>query len=108
MNNTWTKLNPAEKSRTYIYPPAYVGAPEGRFTVTNVTEINVSPSGTHYLECDEGKIIMRCGWMAITLDVDEWTHPKKEKHTTRKKEKTASGGNFTDDPLACNQTTSGS
>jgi hypothetical protein len=98
MNNTWTKLNPTEKVRTYIYPPAYVGAPEGRFIVTNVTEINVSPSGTHYLECDEGKVIMRCGWMAILLDVDEWTHPKKEKHhvTTKRREKIGTSGS-TDD-----------
>jgi len=96
MDNTWTKINPTEKSRTYVYPPAHAGDPEGRFTVTNVTEINVSPSGTHYLECDEGKVIMRNGWMAILLDVDEWTHPKKEKHVSRRREKIGSSSS-TDD-----------
>jgi hypothetical protein len=97
MENTWTKINPVEKSRTYVYPPAYAGAPEGRFTVTNVTEINVSQSGTHYLECDEGKVIMRSGWMSILLNVDEWTHPKKEKHVpVKRREKLGTSGNADD------------
>ena len=74
MIGKWMELKKAERKRTYVYPPSYVGA-EAKITFTNVTAIHVSESGTHYLECDQGRCIARCGWMAIILDVDEWTYP---------------------------------
>lgn len=77
MIGKWMKLDPPERKRTYIFPPAYAGAPEGKLEVTNVTALYVSESGTHYLECDQGKVIARCGWTGIMIDVDEWTYPKR-------------------------------
>jgi hypothetical protein len=78
MIEKWMKIDPVERKRTYVYPPAYTGSPEGKFELTNISALYVSESGTHYLECDQGKVIARCGWMGIILDVDMWTYPKHE------------------------------
>ena len=56
---TWQKLEPAERSRTYIY--------------ANVTDLKVSESGKHYLNANGVKAIVAPGWRAIELDMDSWT-----------------------------------
>lgn len=58
----------AEKTRTYIFA-------EGESTFENVTHLAVSKRGTHRLRTHDGKFhIVRCGWLAISLDLPEgWT-----------------------------------
>lgn len=61
---------PPERSRTYLYESGV------ELTLEDVERLHVSENGTHYLDCaDGGKYIVRCGWIAIVLDVDEWTAP---------------------------------
>jgi hypothetical protein len=56
-----------EQNRTYIFP-------NGKVTLTGVVGINVSKSGTHRLNLVDGtKFIVPSGWLAIKLDVKEWT-----------------------------------
>lgn len=63
----WIEVN--ERTRTYIW------AKGSRSWVryTNVRRIKVSESGNHYLECDQGHIIVAPGWSRIELDIDGWT-----------------------------------
>lgn len=62
-----TKLNPPERSRTYVFP-------NGKYTINNVTAVGVRPSGTHRVEDANGrKYVIPPGWMAVELDVDDWT-----------------------------------
>lgn len=62
-----TKLEHIEKKRTYIFP-------SGKVELLNVTAICVRPSGTHRLETQDGrKWIVNPGWLAIELDVQDWT-----------------------------------
>ena len=75
MKNEWISLEPAEAKRKYIFG----NNPEAILEFNNVTALYVSDSGTHYLECDEGKVIVSDGWLAVVLDVDEWTSPKHER-----------------------------
>lgn len=43
-------------------------------TLTNVVAVGVRPSGTHRVETGDGKKwIIPGGWLAIELDMDEWT-----------------------------------
>lgn len=59
-----------ERSRTYIYESG------AELTFKNVTQLYVSENGTHYIDTEsDGKFIVRCGWIAIELDIDEWTEP---------------------------------
>lgn len=68
MKPEFTKLNPVERARKYIFP----GGREIEFY--GVHSIAVSASGTHRLETNAGqKIIVPTGWLAIILDVDDWT-----------------------------------
>lgn len=61
------ELAKPERSRTYVYP-------NGEFTVTGVSQISVRPSGRHRLETTGGgKYIIQNGWIAIKIDVDEWS-----------------------------------
>ncbi len=63
-----TRLNPPERKRTYHFP---VGK---SFTLTDVTHLLARPSGTHRIQTGDGKKwIVPGGWLAIELDVDEWT-----------------------------------
>jgi hypothetical protein len=65
----WIKFNAPELRRTYYFP-------DGKAEFKNVIGLVVSPNGTHYLQTKEGgKYIVRCGWMYIDLDVEEWTYP---------------------------------
>jgi hypothetical protein len=69
MNNelSFAKLNPPERKRTYHFP-------SGKLSIENVTAICVRPSGTHRLETAEGRRwIITAGWLAVELDVDDWT-----------------------------------
>jgi hypothetical protein len=76
MIGKWIELEKPERKRTYIYAPPCDGSPEGKIEFTNVTAIYASESGIHYLECDQGKVIVQFGWVAIILDVEAWTYPK--------------------------------
>lgn len=64
----WVELNPPERMRKYIFP-------KKEFIVKNVVRIKVSEFGTHYLETSDNNLrhIIFPGWIAITLDVDDWT-----------------------------------
>lgn len=62
-----TQLNPPEKRRRYVFPA-------GDVVLENITALCVRPSGTHRLETGDGrKWIIPPGWLAIELDVKEWT-----------------------------------
>lgn len=70
----FTTLSPPERKRTYVFPGGH------EFVAEDVLAIAVSPSGTHRLELGgQGvvgrarKVIVPTGWLAIVLDVDEWT-----------------------------------
>lgn len=68
METEITKLDPAERSRTYRFS----GGETLKFE--NVVALGVSPRGTHRLELASGaKVIVPTGWLAIELDVDKWT-----------------------------------
>lgn len=57
-----------ERKRTYTY------ADGACLEFADVVRVCVRPSGTHRLEtADGGKHIVPAGWLAMTLDVDEWT-----------------------------------
>lgn len=63
-----TKLNFPERKRIYHYPSGET------IEVKNVTHLLIRPSGTHRLMTANGrKWIITPGWLAIELDMDEWT-----------------------------------
>lgn len=62
-----TRLATPERKRTYHFPNC-------TFTAENVVAVCVRPSGTHRLETSDGKkYIVSVGWVAVELDVDDWT-----------------------------------
>lgn len=62
------KLDPAEKSRKYIFTNGY------ELTFNDVRAVAVSERGTHRIEMGDGqKAIVLPGFVAIILDVPEWT-----------------------------------
>jgi hypothetical protein len=66
------KLNTnTERSRRYIFPDGEM------ILLTNISGLFISDSGTHYLNCTQGKVIVRKGWLAIYIDMDYWTYPKE-------------------------------
>jgi hypothetical protein len=68
METAITKLDPAERSREYVFPGGE------RLKYQDVVALGVSSRGTHRLELKDGrKIIVPMGWLAIELDVDKWT-----------------------------------
>ncbi len=67
----WVELKPNEKRRTYLYLDCKIES-------KNITALYISESETHYLECSDGKVIVKPGWVAISIDVDKWTYPKRE------------------------------
>lgn len=57
-----------EQNRRYIFPNGET------VTFKNVVKFGVGSSGTHRLETKDGqKHIVNTGWLAINLDLDEWT-----------------------------------
>ncbi len=63
-----TPLSPPERSRTYIFPS------DARVRFENVTAICKRESGSHRLEMADGtKAIVLPGFIAVLLDVDQWT-----------------------------------
>ncbi len=61
------QFSPPERKRTYHFP-------NGKLVIENVVAICVRPSGTHRLDSADGrKWIVSSGWIAIELDVDDWT-----------------------------------
>ncbi len=63
----FTKLTTPEKARTYHFA-------NGKVRVENIVAVCVRPSGGHRLEtADGGKWIMPPIWLAIELEVAEWT-----------------------------------
>lgn len=55
-----------EQVRTYHFS-------DGSFRIDGVVRIAV-PGRSHRIETSDGrKFIVRCGWHAIELEVDEWT-----------------------------------
>lgn len=64
----FTKLDPPETLRIYHFPGGET------FRLDNVTALAVSASGTHRLETQDGKKwIVPTGWLAIELDMKDWT-----------------------------------
>lgn len=56
-----------ERKRTYVYEKT-------KLTYENVVEVKISESGTHYLNLQDGtKVIVAPKWIAIELDIDEWS-----------------------------------
>ena len=61
-------LTPPERKRVYHFPGG------GKLELTDVTHLLVRPSGSHRLATADGrKWIVQPGWVAIELDVDDWT-----------------------------------
>lgn len=57
-----------EQNRCYIFPN------DERVSFLRVVKFGVGKSGTHRLETADGqKHIVATGWLAINLDLDEWT-----------------------------------
>lgn len=55
-----------ERKRTYVFP-------NGQVIIENVTQVAISNT-THRVENAEGmKFIIPSGWIAIVLDMDEWS-----------------------------------
>jgi hypothetical protein len=68
MKPEFTKLSPPERCRTYIFPD------DVKVDILNVSAVAVSKSGTHRIETVSGeKYIIPPGWIAIKLDMDDWT-----------------------------------
>jgi hypothetical protein len=62
------KLDPVERSRTYHFPSGE------KITIEGVSQILVRPSGSHRLVTQTGvKWIIASGWIAIEIDVDNWS-----------------------------------
>lgn len=61
------ELKPPEHKRTYHYADGFT------LTFYNVTMVEVTKSGFHKIESDDGKFIVAPGWRWIALDVDAWT-----------------------------------
>lgn len=62
-----TKLDPPEKSRTYLYPN------DVTLRFENVVEFGRGTT-THRLALADGrKVIVEPGWLAIVLDVEKFT-----------------------------------
>ena len=60
-------INPPEKRRTYRFA-------NGEVSFEHVRAVGVRKSGTHRIETVDGlKHIVPAGWLAITLDIDDWT-----------------------------------
>ena len=57
-----------ERKRTYLFPNNQT------IIFENISAVAVSKSGTHRLNMADGtKAIVPTGWLAILLDMDEWT-----------------------------------
>lgn len=68
IKNDSIKLNPIEKSRTYIFPKGE------KVVLINVEELKVSESGNHRLKTSDGKLhIIPTGWIHIEIDTEKWT-----------------------------------
>ena len=60
-------IHPPEKRRTYRFA-------NGAVSFENVVAVGVRKSGTHRIETEDGlKHIVPTGWLAITLDIKDWT-----------------------------------
>lgn len=58
----------AEKSREYLFP----NGESVKFE--NIVELGFGTSGTHRLKTGDGKLhIVANGWLAITIDDENWT-----------------------------------
>jgi hypothetical protein len=70
----FTKLDPPEKVREYLYPnPADPKNPM-RIRFENVTAICIRDSGSNRLEMADGtKAVVLPGFVAVLLTVDSWT-----------------------------------
>lgn len=63
-----TKLNPAEKSRTYTF------AGGEKITLENVTHFLARESGTHRLQTADGKLhIVPVGWLHVEIKAAAFT-----------------------------------
>lgn len=61
------KIDPPEVCRTYHFA-------NGKFAISGIVSVCVRPSGTHRLETSDGrKYIVPAGWLAIELEVPNWT-----------------------------------
>lgn len=64
----FTTLNPPERKRVYRFADGKL------ITYFDVMKLAVSERGTHRLELKDGrKVIVPAGFLAIELDVDNWT-----------------------------------
>jgi hypothetical protein len=67
-------LSQPERSRTYVF-----AAPDRqafRLTYRNVKAVGIRPSGAHRLELADQSpafVIIPAGWVAIELDIDDWS-----------------------------------
>ncbi len=66
------EIDPIEVSRTYGFPN------EEMITIDGAYELAVSDSGKHYINSidedgNELKWIVNTGWLAICIDVEEWS-----------------------------------
>lgn len=63
-----TKLNPAEKARTYTFPGGE------KITLENVTHFLARESGTHRLQTADGRLhIIPVGWLHVEIDAGVFT-----------------------------------
>lgn len=58
----------AEQNRTYVYSNGF------KYKIEGVTEINISKSGHHRINCLNGeKFLVAPGWIVIELEMDHWS-----------------------------------
>jgi hypothetical protein len=68
MSANFIELNPPERSRTYHF------ADGQSVTFTNVTKLEVRPSGKHRIETQSGqKAFVAPSWLWVDIDTDNWT-----------------------------------
>jgi hypothetical protein len=67
MDLEFKQVDKGERSRTYIFA-------QGEFTIKNAVRVCQRPSGGQRVEDGAGmKYVIPPGWLAIKLDMDEWS-----------------------------------
>jgi hypothetical protein len=67
-------ISPPEKSRIYYFSPVDEKDDDIIFTLENVCKVGIGSEGHHRIETTDGKkFIINNTWIAIELDIGEWS-----------------------------------